>query len=46
MVASQRAVERHVGAVFVKLGLSLCDADSRRVRAVLTYLITLESGHR
>jgi DNA-binding NarL/FixJ family response regulator len=38
MVVSERAVEKHVGAIFDKLDLLPSDADNRRVRAVLTYL--------
>ena len=35
---SSRAVERHVQAIFKKLGLSDTDADNRRVLAVLALL--------
>jgi DNA-binding NarL/FixJ family response regulator len=35
---SERAVERHVTAIFQKLGLSATDQDHRRVLAVLRYL--------
>jgi DNA-binding NarL/FixJ family response regulator len=35
---SERAVEKHVGNVFSKLGLPPSDADHRRVLAVLRYL--------
>jgi hypothetical protein len=35
---SERAVEKHVGAVFTKLGLSEEDDVNRRVMAVLTFL--------
>ena len=38
MVVSDRAVEKHVSAIFDKLDLHPSDADNRRVRAVLTYL--------
>ncbi|MFD3875345.1 LuxR C-terminal-related transcriptional regulator [Streptomyces sp. NPDC058623] len=38
LVVSDRAVEKHVTAVFAKFGLQATDADNRRVRAVLTYL--------
>jgi DNA-binding NarL/FixJ family response regulator len=37
-VVSERAVEKHVSAIFDKLTLLPSDADNRRVRAVLTYL--------
>jgi DNA-binding NarL/FixJ family response regulator len=35
---SERAVEKHVGNIFSKLGLPPSDADHRRVLAVLRYL--------
>jgi DNA-binding NarL/FixJ family response regulator len=35
---SERAVERHVTAIFEKLGLPVGERDHRRVLAVLTYL--------
>jgi DNA-binding NarL/FixJ family response regulator len=35
---SERAVERHVTAIFTKLGLASGQGDHRRVLAVLTYL--------
>ncbi|HMG42334.1 MAG TPA: response regulator transcription factor [Acidimicrobiales bacterium] len=38
LVVSERAVEKHVGAIFDKLDLPPSDADNRRVRAVVTYL--------
>ncbi|MEU3528090.1 response regulator transcription factor [Streptomyces sp. NPDC038707] len=38
LVVSERAVEKHVAAVFTKFGLSATDADNRRVKAVLNYL--------
>jgi DNA-binding NarL/FixJ family response regulator len=38
LVVSERAVEKHVGNIFSKLGLSASDADHRRVLAVLAYL--------
>ncbi|MEU6238824.1 response regulator transcription factor [Kitasatospora sp. NPDC047058] len=38
LVVSERAVEKHVAAVFAKFGLPATDADNRRVKAVLTYL--------
>ncbi|MFD8015602.1 response regulator [Streptomyces sp. NPDC058955] len=38
LVVSERAVEKHVAAVFVKFGLRASDTDNRRVKAVLTYL--------
>ncbi|TDC18633.1 response regulator transcription factor [Streptomyces sp. 8K308] len=42
LVVSERAVEKHVAAVFAKFGLRATDSDNRRVKAVLTYLA--ESG--
>ncbi|GAA2325715.1 response regulator transcription factor [Streptomyces cuspidosporus] len=42
LVVSERAVEKHVAAVFTKFDLRASDADNRRVKAVLTYLA--ESG--
>jgi DNA-binding NarL/FixJ family response regulator len=41
---SERAVEKHVAAVFTKFGLRATDTDNRRVKAVLTYLA--ENGGR
>jgi DNA-binding NarL/FixJ family response regulator len=38
MVVSERAVERHVTAIFGKLGLTTSEADHRRVLAVLAFL--------
>ncbi|MEU3571450.1 response regulator transcription factor [Kitasatospora sp. NPDC036755] len=38
LVVSERAVEKHVAAVFGKFDLPATDADNRRVKAVLTYL--------
>lgn len=35
---SERAVEKHIRAIFTKLGLGQDDHDHRRVRAVLSYL--------
>jgi DNA-binding NarL/FixJ family response regulator len=35
---SERAVERHVTAIFTKLDLPLSDQDHRRVLAVVAYL--------
>lgn len=40
---SQRAVEKHINAIFTKLDLSLEESTHRRVRAVLLYLA--ETGH-
>ncbi|WP_431781648.1 response regulator transcription factor [Streptomyces chumphonensis] len=38
LVVSDGAVEKHVGNIFMKLGLAPSDGDHRRVLAVLTYL--------
>jgi DNA-binding NarL/FixJ family response regulator len=38
LVISERAVEKHVGSIFSKLGLPPSAADHRRVLAVLRYL--------
>jgi DNA-binding NarL/FixJ family response regulator len=38
LVVSQRAVEKHIGNIFNKLGLPPSDTDHRRVLAVLRYL--------
>ena len=38
LIVSERAVERHVTAIFGKLGLSASDQDHRRVLAVLAFL--------
>ncbi|MFF3013818.1 LuxR C-terminal-related transcriptional regulator [Streptomyces sp. NPDC057939] len=42
LVVSERAVEKHVAAVFTKFDLRATETDNRRVKAVLTYLT--ESG--
>jgi len=38
LVVTERAVEKHIGNIFAKLGLPPSDADHRRVLAVLRYL--------
>jgi DNA-binding NarL/FixJ family response regulator len=38
LVVTERAVEKHVGNIFARLGLAPSDADHRRVLAVLRYL--------
>jgi len=38
LVVTQGAVEKHIGNVFMKLGLPQTDLHHRRVLAVLTYL--------
>jgi hypothetical protein len=37
-VVSERAIEKHVSSIFLKLGLPPSDTDHRRVLAVLEYL--------
>ncbi|MYW18013.1 response regulator [Streptomyces sp. SID2955] len=44
LVVSERAVEKHVAAVFTKFGLRATHTDNRRVKAVLAYLA--EDGGR
>jgi DNA-binding NarL/FixJ family response regulator len=38
LVITERAVEKHVANIFLKLGLTQTDTDNRRVLAVLRYL--------
>lgn len=38
LVVTERAVEKHVGSIFTKLGLSADDETNRRVAAVLVHL--------
>lgn len=38
LVLSERAVEKHIGSLFAKLGLAEDDSTHRRVKAVLMYL--------
>ena len=38
MAVSQRAVQKHVTAIFEKLDLPAADDDNRRILAVLAYL--------
>ncbi|MFE2937622.1 response regulator [Streptomyces sp. NPDC059255] len=38
LVVTERAVSKHIGNVFLKLGLPPSDSGHRRVQAVLTYL--------
>ncbi|MFF9499780.1 LuxR C-terminal-related transcriptional regulator [Streptomyces sp. NPDC014656] len=38
LAVSERAVEKHVAAVFAKFGLRATDTDNRRVKAVLAFL--------
>ncbi|MEV6978052.1 response regulator transcription factor [Kitasatospora sp. NPDC093806] len=43
LVVSERAVEKHVAAVFTKFDLPATEADNRRVKAVLAYLAEQEA---
>ena len=38
LVVTKRAVERHINAIFLKLGLRDAEDVSRRVKAALVYL--------
>jgi len=38
LVLTKRAVEKHINAIFLKLGLSYAEDVSRRVKAALMYL--------
>jgi DNA-binding NarL/FixJ family response regulator len=38
LVVTERAIEKHVGNIFDKLGLATAPDDHRRVLAVLTYV--------
>jgi DNA-binding NarL/FixJ family response regulator len=42
---SSRTVETHVTSVFSKLGLDQSDTENNRVRAVLAFLRSADSGH-
>jgi DNA-binding NarL/FixJ family response regulator len=44
LVLTKRAVEKHINAIFLKLGLSHLDDVSRRVKAALIYLADAESA--
>jgi DNA-binding NarL/FixJ family response regulator len=43
LVVTERAVEKHIGSIFTKLGVGGDTGEHRRVRAVLTYLTEMES---
>ncbi|MGW0732091.1 hypothetical protein [Streptomyces sp. NPDC002851] len=45
MVISRRAVEKHVAAIFTKLGLERGEDEHRRVLAVLRYLGRTGDSH-
>jgi DNA-binding NarL/FixJ family response regulator len=38
LVVSERAIEKHISSIFLKLDLPPSDIDHRRVLAVLEYL--------
>ena len=44
LVVTERAVEKHAAAIFMKFGLPPVETDNRRVKAVLTYLTETGSG--
>jgi DNA-binding NarL/FixJ family response regulator len=44
LVLTKRAVEKHINAIFLKLGLSEATDVSRRVKAALIYLAEAEPG--
>ncbi|GAA2657238.1 response regulator transcription factor [Streptomyces aculeolatus] len=43
---AETSVNKHIGNIFVKLGLPATDGSNRRVRAVLTYLNSMDSQNR
>jgi DNA-binding NarL/FixJ family response regulator len=44
LVLTKRAVEKHINAIFLKLGLTYATEVSRRVKAALIYLAETNSG--
>jgi len=44
LVLTKRAVEKHINAIFLKLGLSHAEDVSRRVKAALIYLSERDGG--
>lgn len=44
LVLTKRAVEKHINAIFLKLGLSYAQDVSRRVKATLIYLAATRGG--
>jgi DNA-binding NarL/FixJ family response regulator len=44
LVLTKRAVEKHINAIFLKLGLTSAEDISRRVKAALIYLAEHEAG--
>ena len=46
LVLTKRAVEKHINAIFLKLGLSYAEDVSRRVKAALIYLAERDGGGR
>jgi DNA-binding NarL/FixJ family response regulator len=45
LVVTERAVEKHIGNIFIKLGLPRSSDDHRRVLAVLRYLKSNSADH-
>ncbi|MCU7728833.1 response regulator transcription factor [Actinoplanes sp. KI2] len=43
LVVTERAVEKHAAAIFSKFDLPSTDADNRRVKAVVTYLVEVDA---
>ena len=46
LVLTKRAVEKHINAIFMKLGLAQADDVSKRVKAALMFLADAEAAHR
>jgi DNA-binding NarL/FixJ family response regulator len=46
LVLSKRAVEKHINAIFMKLGLAAADDVSKRVKAALMFLSDVEGARR
>src|SRR4029453_16752042 len=46
LVLTKRAVEKHINAIFMKLGLAQADDVSKRVKATLIFLAEGETAER